>query len=441
MIERLKQIFSQWSHLFGIMKNAGWLTIERVLRLGGAFFIGIWVTVSFEPEEYAVFAYGLTFVVIARSITGLGLRSIFVRQYVADPERRLRYAGTSLVLIAMAGLAGYLLAVIISLLLGGAGDGSTLIVAILAGQLLLYPTEVINYVFEARLQNKYTVIARMIGYGVSLGLKIAIVLMGGSIVHLALTYLADWTVVAGLYLLAARKQKLKLTSWKWDKEVARSLLGDSIFLILSGVMVTLYMQIDQPMLYKWAGKEESGLYSFAVQLAVAFNFIPIVVQQSVFPNIVASGRRNEQEFLSKMVKLVRILFYSSIVICLGVTLFSDLVLHYFPDFKYAGSWPMLKIVIWALPMVSLGLVQGVYLVSKNLVMYSLYLTSIGAVANIALNLCLMPAYGGIGAAVATVISYSCSGIWAGLIFPATRPYTILVLRSIFFLKGKSTPSD
>lgn len=441
MIRKISSYLGRWDYLFGMVKNAGWLTVERVIRLGAGFFIGIWVATYFGPDEYSVFAYGLSIVVIFRAVAGLGLRSIFVRQYVADPEHRLEYKGTSVALITMAGITGYIFAVLTSVILAGGLDTSTLVVAILAGQLLLYPTEVINYVFEAQVKSKHTVISRLAGYVVSLCVKVAIVLLGGTIVHLALAYLLDWLVVGLLYVYAAYRQKLGMRRWKWDRSIAKNLLRDSRYLILAAVMVTLYMQIDKPMLYNLFGKKENGLYSFAVQLAEAFNFIPVVIQQSAFPNIVASGKRNEQEYLGKVRKLMQILFYASIGIALSVTLVGDFVVSFLTSGKYADSGPMLKTVIWALPFVSSGLVQSVYLVSKNLLVYSLYLTAIGAVLNIGMNVYLIPMYGGVGAAMATVISYSVAGLWGGFLFPATRPFTRLVLRSIFFMPDKFVKSS
>lgn len=432
MWQNLKAYLQRWDHLFGMAKNAGWLTVERLIRLGVGFFIGIWIARYFGPDIYSLFTYSLAIVVMFRAIAGLGLRSIFVREFVARPERGYGLLGTSAAMMGGAAIFCYLLAVLTAWLLNASANQTHLIVAVLAIQILLYPTEVVNYFFEAKVQSKFTVISRLTGYLVGLIIKLAILLCGGDIIHLAIAYALDLSVVALMYLYMGHREGIAFGKWRWEAETAKGLLKDSRYLVLAAVMVTLYMQIDKPMIFKLAGQRENGYYSFAVQLAEACYFLPVVVQQSAFPNLVASGRRDENEFLLKISKLFRILFYLSVVVAVFFTFTATPIVDFLSGGKYTESGKMLSIVIWALPFVSSGLVQSAYLVSKNLLAYSLYLTAMGMVCNIALNLVLIPELGGIGAALTTVLSYSIAGFFGGFLFPKTRPLTYIFWRSILW---------
>lgn len=430
MWQKIKAYLQRWKHLFGMAKNAGWLTVERLIRLGVGFFVGIWIARYFGPDTYSLFTYSLAIVVMFRAVAGLGLRSIFVREQVAHPESGNKLLGSSVALIGIAGIFCYVLAVLTAWLLNSSGDQTHLIVAVLAIQILLYPTEVINYFFEAKVQSKFTVISRLAGYTVGLVIKLWILLNGGEIIHLALAYAVDLAVVALMYTYMGYRENIAYRNWRWDAGMAKGLLKDSRYLVLAAVMVTLYMQIDKPMIFKLAGQRENGYYSFAVQLAEACYFLPVVVQQSAFPNLVASGRRDEREFLLKISKLIRILFYLSVLVALFFTFTATPIVDFLSNGKYTESGKMLSIVIWALPFVSSGLVQSAYLVSKNLLSYSLYLTAMGMVCNVILNVLLIPEYGGNGAAFTTVISYSIAGFFGGFLFNKTRPLTLLFWRSL-----------
>jgi Na+-driven multidrug efflux pump len=56
----------------------------------------------------------------------------------------------------------------------------------------------------------------------------------------------------------------------------------------------------------------------------------------------------------------------------------------------------------------------------------------GAIVNIALNVWLIPLYGGIGTSVATLIAYFVSTFYI-LLIPKTREQGILMLKSLFLI--------
>jgi O-antigen/teichoic acid export membrane protein len=427
----LKEKLQKWQHLFGMAKNAGWLSVEKALRLGAGFFIGIYLARYFGPERFSPFEYALAIVVIFRALAGMGLRGIFVRNFTSHPDKRLLLLGSSALMLTVAGALAYLFALVSVYFLDGNDSKGLLLVAILAGQLLLYPTEVINYFFEARVLSKHTVIARIIAYLISVIIKVLIVWYEGTVVHLALAYLLEFSMVAVLYLRAGAKYGINYRKWEASKEVVTDLFQDSKFLILAAVMVSIYMQIDKIMLVNLVGDLENGQYSFAVRLAEAFYFIPVVVQQSAFPNLVAADRRDQKEFKLKIVKLVWLLTATGVCIAIILTLVSPCLIEFLTPGKFPKSGAMLGVVIWALPFVGLGVVQSSYLITKGLLRYSLYLTTIGVVVNLCLNYYLIPNYGGIGAAWATVLSYATAGWLSAALFSPTRPLLKLTMQAIF----------
>ena len=80
--------------------------------------------------------------------------------------------------------------------------------------------------------------------------------------------------------------------WRWKWEVARELLKDCWPLIFSGVLVSIYVNIDQVMIKEMIGVKNVGLYSVATRLSTVWYFIPIAVTDSIFPAILNAKKNN-----------------------------------------------------------------------------------------------------------------------------------------------------
>ena len=72
-----------------------------------------------------------------------------------------------------------------------------------------------------------------------------------------------------------------------------------------------------------------------------------------------------------------------------------------------------------------------WLIAERLLMFSLVTQGAGALANIALNFVLIPMWGGIGAAWATVTLFVRSGLLLALLLsPRTRPAAAMMTRTL-----------
>jgi PST family polysaccharide transporter len=76
--------------------------------------------------------------------------------------------------------------------------------------------------------------------------------------------------------------------------------------------------------------------------------------------------------------------------------------------------------IWAGIFVFLGVASSNYTVIEGLNKISFYKTFLGAICNVALNFILIPKYNGLGAAIATLVSYGVAAYLSNLFFPETR---------------------
>ena len=207
-------------------------------------------------------------------------------------------------------------------------------------------------------------------------------------------------------LLSIDLRDLILFNWSYKKNIAIDLLKDSWPLILSGLVIVIYMKIDQVMIKNMLSDTEVGYYAAAVRISEAWYFIPTAICTSLFPSIINAKKINNILYISRLQKLYDILTWFAIAVALPITLFSTFIVGILFGHEYLASAPVLTIYIWAGLPVSLGVASSQYLVNENLTKISFSRTFIGMVTNVLLNFIFIPIYGIIGSAFATLISYS-----------------------------------
>jgi PST family polysaccharide transporter len=119
----------------------------------------------------------------------------------------------------------------------------------------------------------------------------------------------------------------------------------------------------------------------------------------------------------------------ALVIGSSIALGAHWIIHTLYSDAFLAAAPILAVHVWASAFVFLGLAQGPWDFSEKLYRPSSYRTIAGAVANVLINLVLIPKYSGMGAAIATVASYAISSVFANAFHPATRPIFVMQMRS------------
>ena len=92
-------------------------------------------------------------------------------------------------------------------------------------------------------------------------------------------------------------------------------------------------------------------------------------------------------------------------IALPVAFFATVIVKLLFSSAYAAAGPMAAILVWTGVFTGLGAARNVLIVAKNWTRVNLVSIALGGALNILLNLFLIPAYGAMGAVVATFISY------------------------------------
>jgi O-antigen/teichoic acid export membrane protein len=433
MWQRLLQIKTQLLAHEGFRRygaNTAWLMGEKILRMFIGLFVGIWIARYLGPEQFGLLSYAQSFVFLFTAVATLGLDSIVVRELVRDQSQRDVLLGTAFALK----FAGSI--VILPLLWLGvqftSNDSYTnLLIFIIASATIFQSFNVIDFYYQSTVMSKYVAFANTITLAISSLVKIYLILSQASLLEFALVGVFDALILAlGMIYFYMHKTQYFLRDWRFDKKVAKQLLKDSWPLVISSVMISFYIKIDQVMIKEILDSNAVGQYAAAIRISEAWYFIPMAICSSVFPAIINAKKESETLYYQRLQRLYSSVIWLSIGVALPMTVLSDWLIIFLYGSAYVGAGSILMIHIWAGLFVGVGIASSKWMISEGLQAYSMISTIIGAFMNIVLNYILIKKIGVLGAAVSTVITYAFASYLLQFFFSTTRKNFYRVFKSI-----------
>ncbi len=418
-----------------IIYNTSWLFADRVVRMGIGVIIVIWIARYLGPEQFGIYNYAIAFVALFTALSTLGLEHIVIREIVRSPDKKNEIVGTALILKLTASLVTVGIIALIIFLLRPDDTLTRMMVIIIAGAMIFQSFDVIDFWFQSQVQSKYTVLAKNAAFLFIAGVHIGLILSGAPLIAFAWARLGEIFLFAAGLLIFYYYTGSSLKQLSVHRERAKNLLRNSWPLILSGIMIMIYMRIDQVMLGEMIGNTSVGIYSAAIRLTEVWYFIPTAIISSVFPAIIESKQRDETLYYARLQKLYTLFTWMAIVIAICFMVVSQPVIKLLYGAEFSEASSVLVISIWAGVFVFQGLARAKWLIAENLQKYSYYFTGMGVIFNITLNIILIPKYGATGAAVATLITQFIVVLPAPLLLKETRKSSIMLLRA-FLLKTK-----
>ena len=410
----LKQRLHGRVGLQAVVSNAGWLLADKLFRMVLGVLVGAWVARYLGPARFGELSYVIALVAIFQIAAKLGLDGIAVRDIARSRADAPEILGTAFRLRVAAGLVAWGLALISAALLRPGDTRSLLLVALIGVGLLLQAGDTIDLWFQSQIQSRRTVTAKALSYLIASGLRVAAVLAGASIAVFAATSALD-AGLASLFLLLAYAGYKASGKWRWSGAYARSMLGESWPLLLSGLSIMVYMRIDQVMLRTLAGEAELGYFSAALPLSEAWAMIPAVITTSLAATFASLRQQSEERYLRALRQLFQGLAWAALVIAILMALISPLLVRLLYGPAFERSALVLSIHVFSIIPIFLGMAQGLWIINERMPRVSLYKTVVGALASLALNFALIPRFGAVGAAVSAVTSQLLSAVLANLV--------------------------
>jgi O-antigen/teichoic acid export membrane protein len=416
-------------------KNTSWMMAEHFLRIISGFFVGVWVARYLGPEQFGLLSYVVAFTAIFGSIAKLGLDSVIVRELVNHPEQRDIYLGTAFRLKVLG--AFIVMSVMVAIVPFTSNDGRTnLFIFIIAAGLIFQSFEVVEFYFQSQVRAKIVSTCKVIQLSLSSLIKIYLVLTEAELICFVLIVVFDAFALAVSYAIAYKISKNRIFYKYFDPNIAKQLLKASWPLIFAAFFALIYMRIDQIMIKEMLGEYEVGIYSAAIRLGEAFYFIPMLITISLFPAIVKAKQQGEELYKQRLQQLYNLMFWLAFVIALLMSFLSDRLIVLLFGTPYHEAGQILMVHVWASIFVFWGVASQRWLFVENLQILTLISTASGAVVNLLLNYTLIPVFGVMGAAYATLISYAVAGYFMYFMFAKSRENFYMMSNSIFLLRKR-----
>ncbi|KST65814.1 flippase [Mastigocoleus testarum] len=419
-IRQRLSLLKSGSELRSIIANTSWLFADRILRMGANLFVGVWIARHLGVEQYGLFNYAVAFVALFASIANLGLDNIVIRQLVRDPENKTEILGTTFCLRLLGGISSALLAVVCASLLPQNDLVTIWLIAILATTTVFRAFDTIDLWFQSQVRSKYTVIAKNTAFIIVTIIKIILITIQAPLLAFGGAVLAELSLAALGLVIMYHFEGSSLRFWRWNLSTAQGLLKESWSLILSGLTIIIYMKIDQIMLGQIVGNGAVGIYSAAAKMSEVWYFIPTAISSSVAPKLYKFKEESETIYYRRLKQLIKLLVVLALVIALPMTFISGSLITLLFGKSYIAAGSILAIHVWACIFVFMGIASSPWFVAEGLTHFSLRRTLAGAIINIILNFLLIPKYGGVGAAIATVISQAVASFLGNAMHPQTR---------------------
>ena len=414
------------------VKNTGWLLVGKLLSLVVGFIIARYL----GPYAFGDLSFADAFAALFAAVGTLGLDSFIIREIIQYPDKRDEILGTSLVMRLTANAVLIPLAILTYLAFRQLSTNETevslaLLIALCSSAALFKSFNIIDSYFQSQVASKYVVHVQNVCLLLSTGVKIALIYNHAPVLYFAGALVFDSAILAlGLLFIYKRKQ-LHLHTWTFNWARAKSLIQQSWPLILTAVMISIYMKIDQVML-KSAGSKIVGIYSAAARISESWYFIPVAIVTSVFPAIIHARKTDIERYHKRLQNLYDLLVGISLPVAILVSIYADKIIHLLYGNPYQGAGILLSIHIWSGIFVFLGSASSQFLLAEGFTLISFSRTAFGALINVVLNLWLIPIYGALGASIATLIAYA-SATFFILAIPHTRAQGVSMLKSLFLI--------
>jgi O-antigen/teichoic acid export membrane protein len=411
------------------LKNTSWLLLDRLVRIIGGLFIGIWIARYLGPKNFGILNYALAYVAFFNVFVGLGLNQIVVRELVKYPKLTNYTLGTAFGLkffgafLAMIGIYASLFFIHVD-------NVTKLVIFFLTFRMVFQSVDVVDYFFQAKVISKYTVIARSLAFLSSSLLNIYFILNEYSVVYFSLSLFIDLLLSALFLLIIYHKNGHVFKQWRFSKKIAINLMKFAWPLALSVFLISIHTKIDQIMIGHMLDIKQVGIYSVAVKLSDAWLFFPAILVSTFMPYFVSLREVDKKLYQYRLIQLYSLMFWMGVSVGLVIMLFGESIISLLFGEVYTNAYMALVFNIWNGIFISQAIARGIWMISENLQIYRLYSNIIVAVLNISINILLIPIYGIAGAAIATLITQFI-GTWViSLFWKPIRQSTYDMIKSI-----------
>ena len=411
-----------------VLKNTTWIIACKIAQSLLSFIIGTLTVRYLGPTNYGVITYVVSVVSFLMPIMQLGLNHTLVKEFVGNPDNEGEILGTAMIMNILSSLFSMALAIAF-VSIANAGEREMIIVCALYSLVLLFhATEMTMYWFQSKLLSKYPSIATLIAYVVVAIYKVYLLIAGKGVVWFALSYVLDFFLISVILLVIYKKLSTQKLSINWS--IGRKMLSRSKYYIIPSLMVVVYQHTDRIMLKLMVGDTEIGLFSAALVCTGMTGFVFKAIIDSARAAILETKAKKPELYEKRVTQLYSVIIALALAQSIFITIFAKQIVYLLYGEAYLAAVPILRLAVWYDTFGYYSSVRNVWILAEEKQQYLTKINVVGSLANVVLNIFLIPVFGGVGAAIASIITQILTDIVIGFAYKPIRRNNYLMLKGL-----------
>lgn len=392
-----------------MLRGIGVLSIAQAVAMGCAVLTAALLARAIGPEGYGIIGFGVAVISFFGIAVTLGTDTLGSREIARTPSRGGVVLGTILsfrfLLLILFG------AVFVGVCFGLDRTPIQRTVLMIQGIGILVTVLTLDFLFQGLNKLSFIAARQIIASLLVLAGVFLFVHQPGDVVAAAWVFVA-----AGLVsVLAVFPAAVRLSGgmvFDRSKENWRRLLYPAMPLALTGAMNTVLFNTDTVMLGLMVDAHDVGLYSAAFRVLMVA-LVPAGIIQTVFHPRLSAVFGNSDAMRHTLSGFFVVLLFAGFPITVAGMCLAEPTIRLLFGSDFLEAAPVLTILMGAGMLAYVRMISGPALLAWDAEKLHLKVTLIGATANVALNLVLIPMYGVVGAAVASLISQAgiALGFW------------------------------
>ncbi|HEX6349273.1 MAG TPA: flippase [Candidatus Dormibacteraeota bacterium] len=399
------------------VRNTALVLAARILSRAIALVTVLATLNHLGPAGFGRFQTLVTYTSVITVLVDLGFNTLYVREAARHPGEIARYLSnlvTTRLLMSLLGLA------VLALALRIPGLQSLLLPGFLL-MILASLSQLLRQTFYALQRVGFDAVETVLEAAVLLGLTLLGIFGRQGVAYFVWAYALSYAFACAFILTVLVVRRMAVLRPRFEPRLVATWLVASLPLALTFVVTTLYFKIDVPILQLFRSFDEVGWYASAYKPFEALLFVPMAMLNVIFPLLSVYHREDPDRLALAIDRFYKLLLLVGWPLTVGVLVLAPgltRLLRLYPQAEPALAVLALGIVFMFVNNTWIGTLNAI---DRQAAFTWAALASL--VVNVALNLALIPTYGYLGAAWATVLTEAVL-FTAGLLM--TRHYLRLV---------------
>lgn len=380
-----------------------WLTFGQISSRIIKALIIIYAARRLGAESYGVFSYALSLSAIFSILADAGVSSILTREASRDESWIEKSLGTAFIVKLSLVAFSFALVAFISPLFSTISGAAALMP--LAALLIVFDS-LRDFAFSITRAKERMEIEAVISLTTGIGITIfgfGALWLFPNPMSLMIGYVAGSALGFLIALVLLRSYVAHLLKY-FDATLAKQIIREAMPFALMGLLGALTINTDALMIGWLRNAFEVGLYSAAQRPVLLVYMISSLMATSVFPIIAKLAKNDDERARSIIEKIVAISLLIALPIFVGGAILSKQIVSLLFGAEYASVAATFAVLLFSiiLNFPASTILNGIFAYNEQKIL--VIAMALGGIGNILLDYILIPPFGIVGSAFATVVS-------------------------------------